>query len=494
MSYEPATSAPADDGTDDDRAAPTAEHSVTTEHVRGVPRVCSILGGTFLVVSGMFPWFTAGAIASDPLRGRALIALVVGLVMVGVGVAARRSPTIWQATTAAATLIGAGLVVSTAAPPNELSPSLGAGSCLVGTLLTGAALFAARWRHRWTPPDDTPHPNADDARPTWRTVVSGLGIVAALVVVIVIIWPAPTPRLRSQSSPTSTHAEAVARFGEVTGDEAELDVFEPCESQLLTHGERTEVAVVLFHGLTNCPRQFVEFGTMLFDAGANVLIMRAPDHGIANAAGTEIGGVGNVSDLTAEKLRDYADDSVDIAQGLGEEVRVLGLSMGGVIAAWTAQERDDVDRVVAVAPAMTIPGVPASLTRVFRNVFDKLPNVSLPSAGTALDHGYDGETTKGLDATFGLAASVAREAYRSSPAAGEVIVVLNPDDDQVDPDHVSRFANAWAAGGGPVSLYRMPKVGLPHDMIDVAQPAGDPDLVYPILIDLLDGTSPADPT
>ena len=61
-----------------------------------------------------------------------------------------------------------------------------------------------------------------------------------------------------------------------------------------------------------------------------------------------------------------------------DEVRVLGLSMGGVIAAWTAQHRSDVDRVVAVAPAINIPGVPAVLTHLFRNVFGKLPNISLP--------------------------------------------------------------------------------------------------------------------
>ncbi len=210
----------------------------------------------------------------------------------------------------------------------------------------------------------------------------------------------------------------------------------------------------------------------------------------SNDEGTGIGGVANVNDLTSESLRDYADESVDIARGLGDEVRALGLSMEGVVAAWTAQERGDVDRVVTIAPAMTIPGLPASLTRVFRNIFHKLPNVSLPSAGTTLDHAYAGQTTKGLDATFEMGAYVADEGYESSPASPDVIVVLNPDDDQVDPVHLSEFASAWAARGGPVALYRLPAIGLPHDVIDVDQPEGDPDLVYPILVDLLDGNRP----
>ena len=84
----------------------------------------------------------------------------------------------------------------------------------------------------------------------------------------------------------------------------------------------------------------------------------------------------------------------------------------------------------------------------------------------------------------------ADEAYAGSPASPDVIVVLNPDDDQVDPVHLSSFANAWAAHGGPVSLYRLPAVGLPHDVIDVDQPDGDPELVYPILAELLEGNRP----
>lgn len=483
--------------------------SVDEDHVRGLPRAASILGGLVLLASGLFPWFVAGPIATEPLSGRALFVSVVGLVVTVAGVLATRSPTVWQIVCAVAGSVGLALVlVSAVDPPIELTASLGVGLCLIGSVLCLVAVFAARWRHRWSTPgvepvDDergservaearsgaTPEREGSQ-RSTGRTVALMAGLVIALAVASLVVWPASTPRLDARPSPTASHDEAIERFQEVTAGEAELNVFEPCESRLLTHGERTDVAVVLFHGLTNCPRQFVEFGTLLFDAGANVVILRAPEHGIANDDGTAIGGVENVNSLTAEALRDYADDSVDIASGLGEEVRVLGLSMGGVIAAWTAQERDDADRVVAVAPAMTIPGMPASLTQVFRNVFEKLPDVSLPSSGTPLDHAYAGETTKGLGATFTMAADVADEAYGASPASPDVIVVLNPDDDQVDPVHLSGFANAWAAHGGPVSLYRLPAVGLPHDVIDVDQPDGDPEFVYPILADLLDGNRP----
>src|SRR5215469_4042294 len=119
-----------------------------------------------------------------------------------------------------------------------------------------------------------------------------------------------------------------------------------CRSILLTHGVRTERAVVFFHGLTNCPQQFRELGQIFFDMGDNVLILRLPRHGMADRK------VENLSPLKAEELRDCADTSVDIACGLGQKVYVAGLSAGGTLAAWIAQNRSEVARVLLIAPAL----------------------------------------------------------------------------------------------------------------------------------------------
>lgn len=477
---------------------------------------------------------------SDPFAGRALVTGLLGVVVVAAGWLAERRPVLWQAACAGTTVLGALFVLSaTLAPPAALTASLGVGLCLVGSVLTVVGVVVAMSRRPTdgvTGPggatraasdsgddrsDHGPAESVGDAvgvsvgdaggesvdldtdgsvttdarapgtravrRPTRRRVIVGVAILAGLALGYVVAWPADVPALESRASATQTHAEAVERFAELVADETDLGVLDACRSRLLTHDDAAAVSVVLFHGLTNCPKQFAEFGRRLFENGANVVILRAPEHGIADATGSGIGGVENVSDLTAEDLRDYADDAIDVATGLGDEVRVLGLSMGGVVSAWSAHHRADVDRVVAVAPALTIPFVPASFTHLFRNVFGRLPNIALPTSGSELDHVYTGGTTKGLDATFTMAASVADQAYRSPPAAGDVIVVLNPADDQVDPDHLTQFTSAWASSGGEVSLHRLPDAGLPHDVIDGDQPDADIELVYPILFDLLDG-------
>ena len=145
--------------------------------------------------------------------------------------------------------------------------------------------------------------------------------------------------------PAPDYAEAVSRFEGLQKTEGpELNPV--CRSILLTHGFRTERAVVFFHGYTNCPEQFRKLGQIFYDTGDNVLIPRLPRHGVADRK------VENLSPIRAEELRDCADVSVDIACGLGKKVYVAGLSAGGTLSAWIAQNRPEVTRTVLIAPAL----------------------------------------------------------------------------------------------------------------------------------------------
>lgn len=443
------------------------------------------IGAWSLAISGVLPWFTAGAMSQQILGGRGWIALIAGLVAMWWHYRPLRiervSPTVVIVGAAGVGLLTglSGLVVQ----PAALGASVGVAVCIVGSLLLGiGAVISLRGADESEGGVETEKTEPASASTAGRAArAAAYTLLVALGVLV--IWPASPGDLSARAEPNTSYDDAVALFEATTADEAGR-IFEPCESQLMTHGEKVDVAVVLFHGLTNCPKQFVEFGSQLHDSGANVLILRAPGHGVANETGDAIGGLSNVAGLTADELREYADIAIDIGVGLGDDVRVLGLSMGGVIATWVAQERPDVQRVVAAAPAMTIPGVPAFLTNVLRNVGNKLPNIDLPGR-SKLDHAYSGQTTKGLTATFLMADYVATSAYDRGPAAQDVIVVLNPDDDQVDPTHLAAFAERWADHGETVSLYRLPAVGLPHDVIDPAQPSGNVDLIYPILLGLL---------
>ena len=335
--------------------------------------------------------------------------------------------------------------------------------------------------------DVSPLP-ASHRRSRASTLARVAGVVALLLgsaLLALAIVPLSTGGVESTPEPAANYDEAVARFEQVRAVERRQGVYEPCRSRLLDSGRATDVVVVLVHGLANCPRQFVELGERIRATGANVLILRVPRHGIADSSGQRIGRVSNVGGLTPEELASYGDDAVDMAAGLCEDVRVLGLSMGGVVAAWIAQNREDVDRVVTVAPAITLPRVPGFVDSMFRNLFTRLPNVSLPGSA-ALDHAYAGGSTRALASMYRLAEAVRDDAAKNAPAAASIAVVTNGADDQVKNSDIEALAEAWRSSGADVDSYQFPRaLGLPHDVIDVGQPKGKPEVVYPVLLGLL---------
>src|SRR2546429_6635736 len=95
-----------------------------------------------------------------------------------------------------------------------------------------------------------------------------------------------------------------------------------CHTRLYTHGRRTERALVLLHGFTNCPQQFDALGRRFFDRGWNVLIPRYPRHGYSDRLNTSI------AELRAEHLMAVGDPSALAAPRLGGKVRGAGRSPG----------------------------------------------------------------------------------------------------------------------------------------------------------------------
>ena len=77
--------------------------------------------------------------------------------------------------------------------------------------------------------------------------------------------------------------QALARFAELRAQEQEIVAFNPvCHSQLLTHGRKMERAIILMHGMTNCPAQYDELAPLFLERGYNVLIPLIPGNGLAN--------------------------------------------------------------------------------------------------------------------------------------------------------------------------------------------------------------------
>jgi esterase/lipase len=285
------------------------------------------------------------------------------------------------------------------------------------------------------------------------------------------------------------YTAAMARLEELRKAEEADDLRLECWTTLLTHGHHTERAVVLIHGLTNCPAQFSALAPLLLERGYNVLVPRLPHHGLADRSGTAL------RELTVAELREFGNMVVDVACGLGHRVTVVGLSAGGVVASWIAQFRSEVERVVVIAPAFGV--LPNrryfgyGANRAALEVLTRLPNhMAGPSQLDAErpPHTYAYVATRGLVAVLRLGAVVLAAANQYPPAAREIVVVTNENDGVVNNAVTEVLVRRWSARVGmAVRTFVFPRQQqLIHDLIDPLQRRQQTAQVYPALLDLID--------
>ncbi|MEA3441669.1 MAG: alpha/beta fold hydrolase [Chloroflexota bacterium] len=311
--------------------------------------------------------------------------------------------------------------------------------------------------------------------------VAGIILLSILALVIIIgIIPVSKDGLSSSLDPAASYEEAVLRFDDILAEEKGI-VNDAADSQLMTHGEQTERVYVLVHGWTNSPRQFQELGELLYERGNNILIHRIPHHGLESHS------VGELKNVEIQDLSVYGDETIDIAAGLGEEVHVIGLSVGGEIASWIAQNREDVERVMVVSPMFGMGHLPSFVDTFLTNLFLRLPNINILDPNEPVrDHVYRGQSTRGVAEAMRFGETVFTQAGNSGPTAGKIILVTNGNDTTVDNRHAEELAAIWENWGVVIIRYEFPKaLGFPHNSIDVSEPDTDTDVVYAKILELL---------
>lgn len=255
--------------------------------------------------------------------------------------------------------------------------------------------------------------------------------------------------------------------------------------QLMTHGEKVSRVIILVHGFTSCPRQFTDLGQRFHNLGYNVLIVPLPYHGLADRM-TIAHGL-----LKADQLSAYADQTVDVAQGLGKQVVMMGLSAGGIITAFAAQTRSDLALAVVISPAFGAKLIPKSLTAVVANVALLLPDMFIwwdpqLKENVPPPYAYPRFSTHGLAQIMRLGFAVQKMAKHKPPAAKRLVIVLNANDPSVNNSITMDVVKLWQAHGTDVTTYEFEAdLKLGHDLIDPNQPDQQVDIVYPRLIELV---------
>ncbi|MFA5802567.1 MAG: alpha/beta fold hydrolase [Thermoleophilia bacterium] len=314
--------------------------------------------------------------------------------------------------------------------------------------------------------------------------IFGLALLGLLLFLLVTaLFPLSTGDLKSHPDPAGTYEEATRRIQAIT-DEENGRVCDVCGTRFYTHGSKTPKVVVLVHGLTNSPRQFEELGQQLFNDGYNVLIPRMPYHGLKTHTVSELG------NTTPEDLSRFADDTADIATGLGDEVTVAGLSGGGTITGWITQNRSDIDKTVLIAPLYGMSGVPPFANTMAGNLFARLPDFDFSSSSEPpRDSVYLGWSTRGV-AEYLVLSRVSRPDGNNSPAGvRNITVVTNGNDHTVNNGMTQDVAAAWESTGAKITRYEFAQdLGLPHDYIDITAIGDKGVWIYPILKNLIESS------
>ncbi len=255
-------------------------------------------------------------------------------------------------------------------------------------------------------------------------------------------------------------------------------------SKLLLHGEVRPVAVVLFHGIAASPEQFVRFADELHARGHNVVVPRLPRHGHRNRL-TEA-----LAQMSADDLRAFATESIELAQGLGDRVVVAGFSLGGLLATWAAQ-RFPIDRAVAIAPFFGMSWMPTRFTAPFADLLLKLPNIfpwwnPLLRERLQPEHGYPRYSSHAIGQSLLLARDVFAHAG-DAVAARELILVTNAKEAAVNNRAVRRLGGILRARpGGRLEQVVLRGIPISHDIIEPLRHPKIAGHVFPELLDLID--------
>ncbi len=277
--------------------------------------------------------------------------------------------------------------------------------------------------------------------------------------------------------PARDPLEAQRRFAALAARD-DATISDAGRSRLLCGGERTERAVVLLHGLTNCPQQWVPFAEEAFARGTSVVIPRLPGHGARDLRGLPL------AKITAGEVLATANEAIDIACGLGGRVIVCGLSIGSALATWLTFRRDDVARNVALVPFFGLRDLPLAVDEAIVAGLRALPNVFLPwdprgKGGQVPPYAYPCFATRAFSAMLHVGIDAVRTSRARAPQ-GELVLGLNAREPAVDNGLARELAGRMEhARPGSTRVVTWTDLPANHDIIDPTNALARVDLVYP---------------
>jgi alpha-beta hydrolase superfamily lysophospholipase len=281
-----------------------------------------------------------------------------------------------------------------------------------------------------------------------------------------------------------SYADALEALDRVAARErADAAINPQCYSRWMVHGKQTADSVVLWHGFTNCPDQFVRLGTMLFERGYNVYIPLMPRHGLRDRMTDAL------ALLTQAELKMAGIEAMRIAFGLGKRANTMGLSLGGVMSAWIAQAAH-IGTTVAISPFFALPWFGRAINDYVTRLMLWLPNHWVwwdprLKENCKPDHAYPRFPTHALATLMEFGEGAFRVAEHTPPLAQRCVLALNARDPAINLGVAKQLWTIWQHRAEMVETFEFTDLPAIHDIIEPTTFTEAPVLVYPRLVALM---------
>jgi carboxylesterase len=230
--------------------------------------------------------------------------------------------------------------------------------------------------------------------------------------------------------------------------------------------------------------QFQRVAEELYARGYNVLVPRLPHHGHANRLTNAL------AYLNSDELKAFAQETLSIARGFGEQVTIAGFSLGGLLAAWIGQY-EPVERIVAISPSLDLGIVPSGLSRYVTNAMLRYPNFSswinpIRRQRRPPEHTYPRYSSHALAHIYFFGQELFEAARTSAPRAKNITVITNKHDLTISNPATAKLIDLWRAKrNGDIETYEFADLPISHDIVDPLRHRWIAQRVHPKLLELL---------
>lgn len=178
-----------------------------------------------------------------------------------------------------------------------------------------------------------------------------LGIFAAAMILAIVYMLGP--KVKNQEL-TIKYPEIPTRIAELQSyvnqrEDSVIGLKEGNEAYIVwadsLNKRKTPYSIIYIHGFGASPMEGDPVHRFLAaHFGANLFVTRLPDHGIKRENGMEY--------MSAQALANAAGEAYQIGKSLGDEVIVVGTSMGGALSILLASQQPDIKAVILYSPAI----------------------------------------------------------------------------------------------------------------------------------------------